>query len=216
MAWKVKFEEKPETQYPPMNYRPEEVKYPLAGCNNITVYVHKVYGCCPITVEGDEIVFYGFTLSPDDSKISSELPMFLTKEGKPMFCFVALRNLYPYIIAMTLSVSAAELGISSAVGGKDEDGYLQCSAWNNPNCEALVIFRLHPEPVEKGALDAYYEYLAKAGHVGVPSYFLERFASDETKEKRKRLIEEWERAGKPKLWEGWRNPPCQPRHTEKS
>jgi len=207
MAWKVKFEERPETQYPPVEYRPKKVEYPLPGCSNVTVYVHKVYGCCPISVEGDKIVFKGFSLSPTDSEISSDLPMFLTEDKKPMFCYVALKALYPYVIAMALGVSAAELGISK--GG--EDGYVKCAAWGPPNCEALVIFRLHPEPLEKGGLDAYFEHLAKVGHVSVPSYFLERFATDETKEKRKKQIEEWIKAGKPKFWEGWRNPPCQPR-----
>ncbi len=207
MAWKVKFEEKPETQYPPVSLHPQKVEYPLQGCNNVTVYVHKVYGCCPISVEGDKIMFKGFSLSPTDCEISSELPEFYTEDKKPILCYVALKALYPYVIAMTLGVSAVNLGLSKS----GEDGYIKCPAWGPPNCEALVIFRLHPEPVEKGALDTYYEYLAKVGHVSVPSYFLEKFASDQTKERRKKQIEEWIKAGKPKFWEGWRNPPCQPR-----
>lgn len=203
-----KLKEKPETQYPPVNLRPRTVEYPMRGCSNVTVFVHKVYGCCPISVEGDKITFKGFSLSPAECKISSELPMYFTENKKPMLCFVALKALYPYVIAMTLGVSAAELGIST--GG--EDGYVKCAAWGPPSCEALVIFRLHPEPVEKGALDAYYEYLAKMGHTSVPAYFLENFATEETREKRRKQIEEWVKAGKPKFWEGWRNPPCQPHH----
>jgi hypothetical protein len=90
-----------------------------------------------------------------------------------------------------------------------------CPAWGPPSCEAAVIFKLHPVPLEKLELDSLYEMLAKKGHTSVPSYIFEKFASDETKEKRKNQIEEWKKLGKPKFWEGWRNPPCQPRRAKK-
>jgi|YelNatPaOPRAMG01_1025707.scaffolds.fasta_scaffold00468_21 hypothetical protein len=94
------------------------------------------------------------------------------------------------MMAMCLGVSAVDMGIAKS--GKD--GYVICPAWGPPTCEALVIFRLHPDPVEKGGLDAWYELLARRGHVAVPSHIFERFASDETKEKRRKQIEEWKKA----------------------
>lgn len=84
-----------------------------------------------------------------------------------------------------------------------------CGAWGPPTCEAQVIVRLHPVPMERMVLDEWYEFLAFIGHFSVPSYFLENFASEETKENRKKQIEEWVKAGRPKFWEGWRRLPTQ-------
>ncbi|MBI4187239.1 MAG: hypothetical protein HY530_07055 [Chloroflexi bacterium] len=214
MAWETKFPEDSDTQYPPEEYRPDKFHYPWPG-HKVLVTVERVYGCCPVTVEGDRMMFSDVA-SPvfDECDISSDSPLFLgstvkgTRTGT--LCTVALKAIYPYIIAMDYGVSAVDLGIAES----GEDGFIVCAAWGPPNCEAQVIFRLHPIPVEKCGTDMLYEYLAQAGHVGVPSYYLETFASDATKEERKRKIEEWKKAGKPKFWEGWRNPPCQPRRKD--
>ena len=213
MAWKVKFEEKTETQYPPVSERPQKVDLETSvrggsGGNKLTVSVHKVYGCCPISVEGDEFVFTPW-MSLDDNRISNRLPNYMFGDHKPMICQIAMTSVFPFVQAMCLGVSAEELGITKA----GEDGYVICPAWGPPTCEALTIFRLHPEPMEQAGLGAWYENLAKAGHVSVPSYYLETFGTSETKEARKRKLEEWEKAGRPKFWEGWRNPPCQPRRS---
>ena len=210
MAWKVKFEEEPDTQYPLESYRPEKFDYPLPGCK-VEVTVEKVYGCCPVSVEGDKMIFTDFAcVSFDECEISGDSPLFMgsavdgTKTGT--FCSIALKAIYPYIVSMNLGVSAVDMGIAES----GEDGFVVCAAWGPPHCEAQVIYRLHPTPVEKCGTDRLYEYLAEAGHVSIPSYYLEHFASDATKEERKKKIEEWKKAGKPKFWDGWRNPPCQP------
>jgi uncharacterized repeat protein (TIGR04076 family) len=166
--------------------------------------VHRVYGCCPIAVEGDKLVF-DIQLQLDECKISSGLPGYF--EGRPQICSVAFRSIYPYAVAMSFGVSATDLGIAKS----GEDGYVLCPAWGPPTCEAAVVFRLHPEPIEKGWIDRFYEHLAKAGHVSVPTFYFERFASKETKENRRKLVQEWIKAGRPKFWNGWRNLPCQPR-----
>jgi uncharacterized repeat protein (TIGR04076 family) len=212
MAWKVKFEEKPETQYPPVSERPRKVEYPLPG-NKVEVYVDKVYGCCPTSVEGDKLTF-NISMLLDQCKISSELPMYggLAAGSKPRICSIAFNSIYPYMVAMSLGVDTVDLGITKS--GKD--GFVMCPAWGPPTCEALVIFRLHSEPIDKCATDAWYESLAKLGWTSVPSYFLERFATEETKEARKKKIEEWKKAGKPIFWEGWRHPQCQPRHEKEA
>jgi len=54
--------------------------------------------------------------------------------------------------------------------------------------------------------------MAKAGHISVPTFYFDRFASPETKANREKKIKEWKEAGSPKFWEGWRNLPCQPKH----
>lgn len=210
MAWKVKFREEPDTQYPPESYRPDKVKYPFPGCKT-QVTIEKVYGCCPVSVEGDKMMFADIVnVIFDECDISGGLSLFNgsavkgTKTGS--FCSVALNSIYPYIWAMNYGLSAADMGIAQS----GEDGFVVCPAWGPPNCEAQVVFRLHPIPVAKCGTDEIYEYLSKAGHVSVPSFFFETFANDATKEARRRKIEEWRKAGKPKFWEGWRNPPCQP------
>ncbi|MFZ5631455.1 MAG: hypothetical protein ACOY40_01270 [Bacillota bacterium] len=177
----------------------------------VEVYVEKVYGCCAVCVEGDKMVYGSTEILLDQCEVSGDLPLFKGssfKGGKSgVFCPIAMNSLYPYISAMGFGISAVDMGIAES----GEDGYVICPAWGPPHCEALVIYRLHPVPIEKCGVDAWYEYLAKMGHVAVPSYFLETFASEETKDKRKHQVEEWLKMGKPKFWEGWRNPPCQPR-----
>ena len=54
--------------------------------------------------------------------------------------------------------------------------------------------------------------MAKIGHIAVPDFYFEKFASPETKVNREKKIEEWRKAGSPKFWEGWVDPPCQPKH----
>lgn len=198
-------EEDEKMQYPPRTLIPDKVEYPLPNAKRVTVYVDKIYGCCPMCVEGDKFAF-DLSLLLDETKISSDLPNYV-EPGKPMICPIAMKSFYPYILPLSLGVSAVDLGIAK----KGDDGYVICPAWGPPTCEALIIWRLHPEPTEKSGLDAWYEYLAKKGHISVPAYLFERFAPAEAKEARKKKVEEWVKAGKPKFWEGWRNLPCQPR-----
>jgi uncharacterized repeat protein (TIGR04076 family) len=148
---------------------------------NIEVYVHKVVGACPQAVEGTKFDY-----------------VLMTKmtEGQ---CGFSVNSIYPYVAAMTLGAKAVDLGI--AVEG--EDGFVTCPAWGPPTCEATVIFRLHPVPAKESFGDNWYEDLAKIGHVSVPTYFMDKYASEETKAKRKQLIEEWDSLGRPRYWEKW-------------
>ncbi len=210
MSWKVTYKEELDTQYPPESYRPEEFQYPFPGCK-VKATIEKVFGCCNVSVEGDSMMFEDLTtVRFDEGEISSDLPhshgsaVAGTKSG--IFCSVALKALYPYLIAMNYGVSAVDMGIAES----GEDGFVVCAAWGPPTCEAQVIFRLHPIPVDRVGNDVLYEYQAKEGHLAVPSYYLENFASEETKKARNDKIEEWKKLGKPNFWEGWRNPPCQP------
>lgn len=173
-------------QYPPASERIDPVEYPRKG-NMVEVYVDKVYGSCPSSIEGHKFDFVGFAN---------------TRTG---MCGIAVANVYPYVEAMSIGVTAMEMGIAKS----GEDGYVMCPAWGPPTCEAQVIFRLHPVPVDMQPLDWWYEFLARGGHHCVPSYFRETFLSEEAKERRKKEIQEWIEAGKPKFWEGWRNPPLQ-------
>jgi uncharacterized repeat protein (TIGR04076 family) len=176
----------------------------LSTCKKVSVYVDKVYGCCPIVVEGDKLVFDG-ALRLDECEISSDAPNYF--EGRPQLCSWALHSLFHYVVAMCYGVSAVELGISK--GG--EDGYVMCPAWGPPTCEAAVIWRLHPEPIPVGFVDRFYTHLAKLGHYAVPDYYMQRFASEEAKQLRRDKLAEYERAGEPKFWDGWENAPYQPR-----
>lgn len=208
MAEKRRMTEEEKLQYPPQSvYRDAKkgFEYPSHG-NLVSVSVHKVYGCCPISVEGDTVFSSIMRLDYLKKRISSDVPNYCVP-GEPTICPYALASVNPYMIAMSFGVTAVDLGIAKS----GEDGYVMCPAWGPPTCEALVIFKLHAEPLEKSEFDLWYETLAREGHISVPSYFLENFASDETKKKRKKQIEEWVKAGKPKFWEGWRNPLCQPR-----
>lgn len=208
-AWDVTFPEDDDTQYPPEDIRPDLVEYPQQGFN-IELIVEKVYGCCPVSVEGDKMVFNS-GIDHEASSVSSDLPEFWgnysegTRHGA--LCPIALQSALPYINGMIIGTQAKDAGLAL----EGEDGFFVCPAWGPPTCEALVVFRLHPSPAKRHSVDAWYEELAKAGHYAVPSYFLEHFASVDTKEKRKEIITEWKRLGKPYLWEGWRNPPTQPR-----
>ncbi len=147
MAWKVKFEEDPDTQYPPESVRPDKFEYPLAG-HKVEVTVEKVYGCCAVSVEGDKMTFTDVA-SPsfDECDISGDLPLFIgsavkgTKAGT--LCTIALKAIYPYIVAMDYGVSAVDLGIAKS----GEDGFVVCAAWGPPNCEAQVIFSHEPSLV---------------------------------------------------------------------
>jgi uncharacterized repeat protein (TIGR04076 family) len=168
-------------EYPAARLVPKEVKAPNPGSYKIEVYVHKVVGACPAAIEGTK---FEYLLC---NKIS---------EGQ---CGFSVNSLYPYVTAMTLGAKAVDLGIAE----EGEDGFVTCPAWGPPTCEATVIFRLHPVPVEEGFGDNWYEDLAKIGHVSIPTYFMDNFASEETKLKRKKLIEEWDKLGRPKYWEKW-------------
>ncbi len=191
--------------YTPKEYLSREVGYPYPDFKKVTVYTHKIYGCCPISVEGDKLVF-DCMLYLDECKISSDLPKYF--EGRPQICTPALSSMFPFVTAMSFGVSAIDLGIAES----GEDGYVMCAAWGPPICEASVIFRLHPEPIEKGWIDRYYKHLAKLGHVNIPTFYFEKFASPETKANREKQVEEWRKAGSPKFWDGWCNPSCQARH----
>ena len=190
--------------YTPTEWLGKEIEYPYPDFKKVTVYTHRIYGSCPINVEGDKLV-YDLALYLNECKISSDLPKYFEE---PQICSIALKTIYPYAMAMCFGVSAIDLGIAES----GEDGYVMCGAWGPPTCEAAVIFRLHPEPIEKGWLDRWYEHLAKVGHVSVPTFYFEKFASPEAKANREKKIEEWRKAGSPKFWEGWRNPTCQPKH----
>lgn len=197
---------KGEISYTPIELLNKEVPYPYPGFKKVIIYTHKVYGCCPISVEGDYWVF-DFVFRPDESKISNDVPNYFEPEHPLQICPYAYAGLLQYSRAIAYGVSAVDLGI--AVDG--EDGYVMCPAWGPPTCEATVIYRLHGEPIEKAFIDRYYEYLARVGHTSVPTFYFEKFASPETKARREKQIEEWMKAGKPKFWEGWRNQPCQPK-----
>jgi len=189
----------------PEEYTGIEVPYPYPDFHKVRVYTHRIYGCCPASVEGDEWVLEAMLLL-NECKISSDLPDYW--EGKPQICTFSLHSIHHYAWAMCFGSSAVDLGIAKS----GEDGYVMCPAWGPPTCEAAVIYRLHPEPVEKGFIDRFYEHLAKAGYISVPTFYFEKFASPETKALREEKIAEWQKAGSPKFWEGWRNLPCQPKH----
>ena len=193
--------------YTPPELAEKEVPYPYGGFYKIRVYTHRIYGCCPISVEGDEWVFDSI-LRFAESKISYYLPNFFDPEHPNAMCTIALHSLDQYIRAMAYGVSAVDLGI--AISGKN--GYVMCPSWEPPTCEAAVIYRLHPEPIEKRFVERYYEHLAKVGHTSVPTFYFEKFASPGAKLRREQQIEEWIKVGKPKFWEGWRHQPCQPSH----
>jgi len=170
----------------------------------IHVYVEEVYGYCPVVALGDKLVFDPF-LRLDECEISSDQEGYL--DNRPIICPWVVHSLFHYVIAMSYGVSAVDLGIAK----EGEDGYVICPAWGPPTCEALVIFKLHPEPVEKGGVDHFYEYLAKRGYPFVPEAFLEKFAPPEAKSLREKMVSEWEKAGKPKFWEKWKNMHWQPK-----
>jgi uncharacterized repeat protein (TIGR04076 family) len=173
-------------QYPPSGEVIEPVEYPRKGYY-VEVSVEKVYGCCPQSVEGDKYNYVGFNAM------------------EPGLCGIAEHSIHQYIVGMCIGTKAVDMGIA-----KDgEDGYVMCPAWGPPTCEAQVIFKLHPVAIEKMPLDEWYEALAQMGHHSVPSYFRENFLPGEAKEAREAQIKEWEKAGRPKFWEGWRNMPAQ-------
>lgn len=193
--------------YTPAEFLGKKVPYPYPNFYKVRVITHRIFGCCPLSVEGDEWVFDNI-LRFDESKISDDLPGFFEPEHPKAICQHPLFSLHSYIRGMMFGVSAVDMGI--AISG--EDGYVMCPAWGPPTCEATVIYRLHPEPIDKASIDRWYEYLAKVGHTSVPTFYFKRFASAEAKLKREKELEEWTKAGKPKFWEGFRNPPCQPSH----
>jgi|GEM_PF-4292075 len=197
--------EKNELKYTPDDLLGKEFEYPYKNFKKVTVFVDRVNGCCPISVEGDKYVF-DLMLYLDKCEISNDLPGFFEGTEGPQICTIAMEAFYRYVKPMCFGVSAVDLGIAKS----GEDGFVMCAAWGPPTCEAAVIFRLHPEPVEKGWIDRYYEYLAKAGHVSVPTFYFDKFASKETKDARKKKLEEWKKAGSPKFWSGWENLSCQP------
>lgn len=190
--------------YTPAEYLGIEVPYPFRDFKRVRVYTHRIYGCCPVSVEGDEWVFEHH-LRYDENKVSYDVSNFLEGHAR-IICGHSLHTMKLYVSAMCFGVNAVDMGIAKS----GEDGYVICSAWGPPTCEAVVVYRLHPEPIEKGYMDRYYEHLAKVGHVAVPDFYFNKFASAETKAKRERQVKEWRKAGSPKFWEGWRNPPCQP------
>lgn len=201
--------DQPKLTYTPADLleKTEQVPYPSPYFHKVTVTVEKVNGLCPVVVEGDKLVF-DLTLLLDESEISSDLPNYF--ENRPQICMTAVETVYKYVKPLVFGVSAKELGITT----DGEDGFVMCAAWGPPTCEAAIIFRLHPEPIEKGWLDRWYETLAREGHISVPTMFFDRFAPSEAHAERERLIEEWDKAGRPKFWEGWDNNPHQPRRTE--
>ena len=198
-------EEKPTyTTYTPPEYLCKELPYPYPNFKKVTVITHRLYGCCPISVEGDEWVC-DITWNFDEGKYSWDLPNFFEGEHRTL-CKLSLHTLCNYVGAMCSGVSAVDLGIAKS----GEDGYVKCGGSGPPRGECAVIYRLHPEPLEKAWLDRYYEFLAKQGHLYVPTMFLEKFAP-ESIPKRDKEFAEWQKAGSPKFWEKWRNPPFQPR-----
>lgn len=178
-------------QYPPASEIKEPVEYQRPGYY-VEIHVEKVYGCCPHTLEGDKYNYVGFTAMETG------------------LCGIAEYSLHPYISGLSLGVKAVDMGIAKS----GDDGYVMCPSWGPPTCEAQIIFRLHPVPVEKMPVDAWYEALAQTGHHCVPAYFLEKFGTEELRASRKNDIEEWVKAGRPKFWEGWRNMPAQRFATE--
>jgi len=192
-----------ELTYTPAEFLGKEVPYPYPDFHKVVVTVDKIYGCCPISVEGDRYVF-DLMMILDDIKVCCDSPDYFERR---VICTASLAGVQRYVNAMCLGVSAVDLGIAES----GEDGKFMCPAWEPPTCEAAVIYRLHPEPVEKGFIDRYYEHLAKAGHISVPTFYFEKFASSETKALREEKIAEWRKVGSPKFWEGWRNPSCQPK-----
>lgn len=168
-------------EYPPASLVPKEAKAPSPPGYRVEVYVHKVVGACPAAIEGEKFDYVLCT------KLS---------EGQ---CGFGVNSVYQYVTAMTLGAKAVDLGIAE----DGEDGYVTCPAWGPPTCEAYVVYRLHPVPVKKSLGDDWYSNLAKIGHVSCPTFFMENFASEETRLKRKNLIEEWNKIGRPKYWEKW-------------
>jgi len=138
----------------------------------VTAYVHEILGDCPMVFLGDKLVFDSM-LYLDESKISGE-KLF---EKRLVICPWIIVGLFPFILAMNNGVSAVDLGISK--GG--EDGYAQCAAWGPPECVHGVVFRLHPEPIEKGFIDRFYEYEAKTGWLAIPDYY-HKYATPAQKE----------------------------------
>ncbi len=189
--------------YTPPEILEQEFEYPYPNFKKVIVTVDRVNGACPFVIEGDKYVF-DLMLYLDECEISSDLPGYF--EGKQL-CTVAMQGWYRFVKPMCFGVSAVELGIAK----EGEDGFVLCPAWGPPTCEAAVIFRLHPEPVEKGWIDRWYEYLARVGHVSVPTFYFDRFAPEEAKALRKQKLAEWDAAGRPKFWEGWENLPIQPK-----
>jgi len=186
--------------------RQKDFAYPYPRFHKVHVYVERVNGACPFVIEGDKLVF-DLMLLVDECDISSDLPGYFEQK---QICAVAFQGFYRYVKPMCFGVSAVDLGIAT----EGEDGFVLCPAWGPPTCEAAVIFRLHPEPVEKGWIDRWYEYLARAGHVSVPTFYFERFAPEAAKELRAKQLKAWEAAGKPKFWDGWDHPPCQPQRPD--
>lgn len=206
---RLDIESVPEFTYTPRDIvdAHRSVTYPPTWGQRVSVVVERVNGACPRTVEGDRWVVDN-CLYTEQVDIASDRPGY---SGPKEICSIAFHSVQPYIISMSIGVSAVELGI--AIDG--EDGYVMCPAWGPPTCEAAVIMRLHPEPAEQGTMtDDSYEYLARNGHVSVPTFFMEHFSPPGAKERRTALLEEWYRLGRPKFWEGWdwerqprRNPP---------
>jgi uncharacterized repeat protein (TIGR04076 family) len=191
-------EDMPEFTYTPRDVLAQghEVTYPPPWGRSITVTIERVNGACPWTVEGDTWVVESKLLIDSVDIASHERGYY----GPKQICSIAFRSVQPYITSMSTGVSARDLGI--AIEG--EDGFVMCPAWGPPTCEAAVIMRLHPDPTDgRNWVDEWYEMLAREGFVGVPTYFMERFSDDETKERRSGLLREWYRQGKPKFWEGW-------------
>jgi len=168
-------------EYPPTSLFPKEIKKPAPAGYDIEVYVHKVTGACPLAIEGTKFDFTQCTQ---------------LSEGQ---CGFSVNSVYQYVAAMSMGGKAVDLGIAE----KGEDGFVTCPAWGPPTCEASVIFRLHPIPVKEGFGESWYEMLASLGHVSCPTHYMNNFASEETRQKRQRLIDEWEKLGRPKYWEKW-------------
>lgn len=191
-------EDAPEFTYTPRDLLEtgREPTYPPDWGQQVSVIVERVNGACPRCVEGDVWVVEN-CLYTEKVDIASDRPGYY---GPKEICSIAFHSVQPYIISMSIGVSAQDLGI--AIDG--EDGFVMCPAWGPPTCEAAVVMRLHPEPADSGTMtDDSYEYLARNGHVSVPTYFLERFGPPGARERRKVLLEEWYRLGRPKFWKGW-------------
>jgi len=150
----------------------------------VTVYVHEIIGYCPMVSLGDKLVFDDM-LYLDESKISKE-KLF---EKRLLICPWIIYGIFPFVLAMCKGISARELGI--AKGG--EDGYAQCEAWGVPECHAKVVFRLHPEPIEKGFTDRFYEHCAKIGWLAIPDNYIEKYA---TSDQKKAWKENWRKVAK--------------------
>lgn len=155
-------------EYPPSRMVPQKIKYNTPTGHEIDVYVHKIIGVCPYCIEGTKFRMRG------------------CKCVDPGICGYAMNTLYQYVSAMSLGAKAIDIGITE----KGDDGFVSCPSWGPPTCEGKVVFRLEPVPNEEPFGDDYYKTLADLGHSMIPEYYLKNYASEETQQKKAKLIQE--------------------------